>query len=266
MGLQLVQVNVKARDDARLGQFWADVLGWSVASEAPGVTNLEPIGYTWPHPSAVCVDVVSVPDPESVNYRAHLDLATTSPEHHSELTARLTELGALRVPIVGAGEAKPGIAPANDASETSWTAWADPEGNLFRVLDPAPTLDGQAETGPISAVVVHCHDARAQARFWGTATGWVVHEESEERVCLRAREGVGPFLVFDGAPVLPVFCGRVHLDLLPVSDGGDPAEQVVEVERLRSLGATDVDLGQGDAPWVCLADPEGNDFCVLAPR
>jgi hypothetical protein len=36
------------------------------------------------------------------------------------------------------------------------------------------------------------------------------------------------------------------------------------VARLRDLGATDLDLGQGDVPWTCLADPEGHEFCVLA--
>jgi len=43
-------------------------------------------------------------------------------------------------------------------------------------------------------------------------------------------------------------------------------DQEAEVARLRALGATDVDLGQGDVPWKVLADPEGNDFCVLTPR
>jgi hypothetical protein len=42
-------------------------------------------------------------------------------------------------------------------------------------------------------------------------------------------------------------------------------DQAAEVARLRALGATDIDLGQGDVPWVCLADSEGNEFCVLTP-
>jgi hypothetical protein len=53
---------------------------------------------------------------------------------------------------------------------------------------------------------------------------------------------------------------RVHLDLRP--HPGD--DQAAEVARLRALGATD--LGQGDVPWTCLADPEGNEFDVLTPR
>jgi hypothetical protein len=53
----------------------------------------------------------------------------------------------------------------------------------------------------------------------------------------------------------------VHLDLLPSPDD----DQVAEVTRLKSLGAADLDLGQGNVPWTCLTDPEGHEFCVLAP-
>src|SRR4030095_11955966 len=91
MALRLVQVNVKAGDDAALGRFWAEALGWGMSSEGPGVTNVDPVGFVWPDPAAVCVDVVSVPDPETVKYRAHLDLATTSVAQQEELVARLTE-------------------------------------------------------------------------------------------------------------------------------------------------------------------------------
>ncbi len=59
MTLQLVQVNFKARDDSALGQFWAEALGWDVSSEGPGVTNLEPVGFAWPDPSAVCIDLAA---------------------------------------------------------------------------------------------------------------------------------------------------------------------------------------------------------------
>jgi hypothetical protein len=55
---------------------------------------------------------------------------------------------------------------------------------------------------------------------------------------------------------------RVHPGLRPCP--GD--DQETEAARLRALGATDIDLGQGDVPWTVLADPEGNEFCVLTPR
>ncbi len=52
---------------------------------------------------------------------------------------------------------------------------------------------------------------------------------------------------------------RVHLDL-------NPTDQAAEVERVKALGATEVDIGQRDVPWVVLADPEGNEFCILTAR
>jgi hypothetical protein len=242
MALRLVQVNFKARDDSELGRFWAEALGWGVSSEGPGVTNVEPLGFDWPDPVAVCVDVVTVPDPETVRYRVHLDLNTTSPVHHAELVARLKQLGATQADV-GQGD-------------VPWTALADPEGNLFRVLEPRPVY---RDTGPIAAVVVNCADPRAMARFWSEAMDWTVYEVTDDHARLRSAKGVGPYLEFLRTPVLKTECGRVHLDLMPYADD----DQAAEVARLRALGATDADVGQGEVPWVCLADSEGNEFCVL---
>ena len=69
-------------------------------------------------------------------------------------------------------------------------------------------------------------------------------------------------LQFLRTPDIKTVKNRVHLDLRPYP--GD--DQAAEVARLRALGATDIDLGQGDVPWTCLADPEGNEFDVLTPR
>jgi hypothetical protein len=245
MALRLVQVNFKARDDSALGRFWAAALDWGVSSEGPGVTNVEPVGFVWPDPVAVCVDVVAVPDPETVRYRAHLDLATTSAAHQAELVAKLLKLGATPT------DAGQGAVP--------WTAMADPEGNLFRVLEPRPIY---RDTGPIAAVVVDCTDPRSMARFWSEATDWTVYEVTDEHARLRSVKGVGPYLEFLRTPGVDTVRHRVHLDLMPYA--GD--DQAAEVARLRALGATDADVGQGDVPWRCLADPEGNEFCVLAPR
>lgn len=75
----------------------------------------------------------------------------------------------------------------------------------------------------------------------------------------RSAKGVGPYLEFHrtGLKTVP---DRVHLDLVP--DPGD--DKAAEVARLGALGATDLDVGQGDVPWTCLTDPEGREFCVLA--
>ncbi|WP_433342196.1 VOC family protein [Streptomyces sp. CA-253872] len=246
MALRLVQVNLKARDDVALGRFWAAALGWETGSEGPGITNLEPVGFDWPAPSALCIDLVSVPDPETVAYRAHLDLATNSPAHQEELVARLTELGAKRADI-GQGE-------------VPWTVMEDPEGNLFCVLEPREIY---RDTGAIAAVVVDCADPQAMTAFWGEAVGWEVRETSEHLVRLRAPENVGPYLeFFRRPPGTTPLRHRVHLDVLPPR--GD--DQRTEISRLERLGARTVDVGQGKVSWQPMADVEGNEFCVLSPE
>ncbi|WP_299538158.1 VOC family protein [uncultured Streptomyces sp.] len=243
MALRPVQVNIKALDDTVVGRFWAEALGWGVSSEAPGVTNVEPLGdFVWPDPSAVCIDVVTVPEAKTVaKNRMHLDLATTSASHHTDLVARLRALGATPADV-GQGD-------------VPWTVLADPEGNEFCVLEPREIY---RDTGPVAAVVVDCEDPRAMARFWGEAVDWTLHDVTDERAVFRSAEGVGPYLEFlrDGVKTVP---DRVHIDLLPYAGDDRPAE----VERLRRLGATDLDLGQGDVSWTCLADPEGHEMCVL---
>lgn len=90
---------------------------------------------------------------------------------------------------------------------------------------------------------------------------WTLHEVTDDHAMLRSASGVGPYLEFLRTPDVKTVWNRVHLDLLPYR--GD--DQAAEVARLQTLGATLADLGQGDVPWIVLADPEGNEFCVLAP-
>jgi len=118
------------------------------------------------------------------------------------------------------------------------------------------------DTGPVAAVTVDCADPRAMARFWDEAIDWTLHQVTGDHAVLRSATGVGPYLQFLRTPGRKTVKNRVHLDLRPYP--GD--DQAAEVARLRALGATDIDLGQGDVPWTCLADPEGNEFDVLTPR
>ena len=94
MALRLVQIAMNARDDSAVGRFWAAALGWGVSSEGPGVTSVEPVGFGYPDPTAVCIDVLAVPEPKTVKNRVHIDLATTSAAHQADLVARLQDLGA----------------------------------------------------------------------------------------------------------------------------------------------------------------------------
>ncbi|MFJ3640485.1 VOC family protein [Streptomyces sp. NPDC090108] len=245
MALRPVQVNIKAVDCRSLGRFWAEALGWT--AYAPGVTTYvgPDDGLVWPDPVGVGIDIVPVPEPgTTAKNRVHLDLATKSTAHQAELVARLRSLGATPADV-GQGD-------------VPWTVLTDPEGNEFCVLEPREVYQ---DTGPIAAVVVDCADPRAMASFWAEATGWTLRQVTDTQAVLRSADGTGPFLEFIRTPDTKTVPDRVHLDLLPYP--GD--DRAAEVARLRRLGATDLDVGQGEVPWTCLADPEGHEFCVLAP-
>lgn len=122
-------------------------------------------------------------------------------------------------------------------------------------------------------VVVDCRDVAAQARWWAEVLDWrIVYEAADEVVIVPPRalddtrdipvDERGPGLVFVPVPEGKAVKNRLHLDLAPFA--GD--DQAAEVARLEALGARRVDIGQSEVPWVVLADPEGNEFCVLTSR
>jgi predicted enzyme related to lactoylglutathione lyase len=112
---------------------------------------------------------------------------------------------------------------------------------------------------PISweQVVVDADDPHRLARWWAEALGYeIVHEAPDEVEIRRTPDGL-PGLLFTPGPDPKTVKNRLHIDLRP-------EDQEAEVERLVDMGARPVDIGQGDVSWVVLADPEGNEFCVLA--
>ena len=114
----------------------------------------------------------------------------------------------------------------------------------------------------IQCVDIHCRDPHVVAAFWQAALGWRrTHEEPDEVVLEppagSPQDGVVPDLLFLRVPDPTPGRNRLHMDLRP-------DDQEAEVERLISLGAKRADVGQGpDVSWVVMADPEGNEFCVL---
>lgn len=112
-------------------------------------------------------------------------------------------------------------------------------------------------------MVVDCTDPRAVSDFWGKVLGWEVRQEGPWywMSAPGADEARDLALVFVPVPERKSAKNRLHIDVAPV--GADQAE---ELARLSALGAVPVDVGQGDQPWIVLADPEGNEFCLLARR
>jgi predicted enzyme related to lactoylglutathione lyase len=111
-------------------------------------------------------------------------------------------------------------------------------------------------------IVIDTHDLPGLARFWTRALGWQVLSEREREVVIgpdvEAPVGIC-FMPVTGAKTVK---NRVHVDLTTSA-----ADRDQEIERLIGLGARRVDIGQtGEESWTVLADPEGNEFCVVRPK
>jgi Glyoxalase-like domain len=244
MTTRLVHLVMDAADPARLARFWAAALGWVVAIEEPTEVAVFPPGFDYPGPAALPLVFVPVPEPKTGKNRLHLDLASASAGDQAAIVGRLRDLGATPADI-GQGD-------------VPWVVLADPEGNEFCVLEPRP---GYAGTGPVAAIVVDCASPDALASFWTEAGGWPRHS-TDARLCALRSPGGGPYLEFLRAGGEQSGKNRMHPDVAPTT-GGDVT---AEAARLRQSGATAADVGQGDVPWAVLADPEGNEFCILSPR
>ncbi|MBG0565649.1 VOC family protein [Actinoplanes aureus] len=108
-------------------------------------------------------------------------------------------------------------------------------------------------------IVVDAQDPPRLARWWAEALGYVIVNEAPDEVEIRRTPDELPGLLFTPVPDVKVVKNRLHIDLRP-------DDQESEVERLVDMGARPVDVGQGDVSWVTLADPEGNEFCVLGSK
>ncbi|MCZ2527126.1 VOC family protein [Streptomyces sp. HB2AG] len=123
-------------------------------------------------------------------------------------------------------------------------------------------------TSRFTELTVDCHDPEGLAAFWCEVLGFEVIDRSEGKVEIgswvptvedvRARQ-MPPTLLFVRVPEGRAAKNRLHLDVSPIDGSTED-----EVARLLGLGATRTDVGQGAGrSWVVMADPEGNEFCVL---
>jgi catechol 2,3-dioxygenase-like lactoylglutathione lyase family enzyme len=122
-------------------------------------------------------------------------------------------------------------------------------------------------TSRLTEVSVDARDPRRLAEFWAAVLGYRVIDEQDGLVEIGSWEPTAdayrvgpqpPTIVFARVPEGKTVKNRLHLDVSPID-----ATRDAEVDRLIALGARRADVGQGEQSWVVLADPEGNEFCVL---
>jgi predicted enzyme related to lactoylglutathione lyase len=240
MTLKLASLVWDANEPLPLARFWAAALEWKVRDEAHDTAGLMPTDGT----SFTFVFVPEESRKAGAN-RIHLDLSSRSAEDQRETVARLIGLGASEIDI-GQGD-------------VPHVVMADPEGNEFCVLEPGNKFVTYASR----VGCLTCDGSRAVGYFWSEALGWPLVWDQHEETAIREPDGAQQFISWGGPPVAPKHGrSRLRLDVAPPPDG----DQRAEVERLMSLGARRIDIGQGEPPWVAMADPDDNEFCVLAPR
>ncbi len=111
-------------------------------------------------------------------------------------------------------------------------------------------------------IVVDAHDLPGLARFWTQALGWRVLSERENEIVIGTDENAPVGICFMPVTDPKTVKNRVHLDLT-----SSAADRDQEIDRLLVLGARRADIGQtGAESWTVLADPEGNEFCVVRPK
>ncbi|MEZ5219513.1 MAG: VOC family protein [Ilumatobacteraceae bacterium] len=243
MSSNLVALAFDSRDPSSMARFWAEALGWRVGDTVgdDGVVSVVPTDHT-----RFVIEFAPVEDPKVGQNRNHLDLTTTSLEDQRDSVARLLELGGRHIDI--------GQSPDEDH-----VVLADPEGNEFCILAPGNNfLAGCERLGAIN-----CDGTRRVGQFWSEVLGWPLVWDQDEETAIRAPDGTGPLITWSGPPLMDKRTkNRLHLDIAPPL----AEHQHDELERLIAVGARRVDVGQGEVPWVVLADPDDNEFCLVTPR
>jgi predicted enzyme related to lactoylglutathione lyase len=229
-----------AHDPLRLGRFWAGVLGREITDDPDGGVALPPSGET-----GFRIRFQPTQEQKVGPNRVHFDLTSTSLEDQQQTVARSLGLGGRHIDI-------------GQGPEEGHVVLADPEGNEFCVIEPGNNF--LADCGFIGAV--NCDGSQEVGYFWSEALGWPLVWDQDQETAIQSPSG-GSKIAWGGPPVAPkTGKNRLHFDLAPRVDG----DQRAEVERLGSLGATRIDIGQGNVNWVVMADPDDNEFCVLTPR
>jgi catechol 2,3-dioxygenase-like lactoylglutathione lyase family enzyme/predicted enzyme related to lactoylglutathione lyase len=240
MTSQLFALCFDANDPDALASFWAGVLGWHKAADPGAGIALLPSDDT-----GFRIRFLPSEETKAGQNQMHFDLTSASLEDQRQIVARSLALGAQHIDI---GQGPP----------DTHVVLADPEGNEFCVIEPGNNF--LAECGFIGALAGN--GSQQAGYFWRDALGWPLVWDQDQETAIRSPRG-GPKLTWGGPPLMAkTGKNRLHFDLAPPIGGDHEAE----VDRLVALGASRIDIGQGEVSWVVMADPDGHEFCVLTPR
>lgn len=236
--MQLENLVFDAVDPVRLGRFWAEALG-----AEPMLQEDNDFEARLSVPDGPWLDLCfeRVPELSSTEPRLHLDLLGGAEQ--DAVVERLIGLGARHLDI--------------GQHDVPWVVLADPEGNAFCVMEERTAYQG---TGPIAAVPMDTADPHRAAEFWAAMTGWVPAPGLAPATLRHPTMG-GLLLELCPEPAPKQVKNRMHLDVR--CDPGEDLED--QVAWALELGASRVEHDWGDLPWVVLADPSGNEFCILPP-
>lgn len=239
MTSRLFALCVDALDPPRLARFWAGLFGWEVDEDAGSGIVLLPSDDT-----EFRLRFLPTQETKSTPNQMHFDLTSTSAEDQQHRVARALELGAEHLDV-------------GQRPEERHVVLADPEGNEFCVLEPGNNF--LAECGFVGALA--SDGTQDVGYFWSAALGWPLVWDQDQETAIRSPHG-GPKITWGGPPVTPkTGRNRLHFDLAPSADG----DQMTEVQRLVSLGATRIKSDEVGHDWLDMADPDGNEFRVLSP-
>ncbi|MGY0071613.1 VOC family protein [Streptomyces sp. QTS137] len=240
MTSQLHTLCFDANDPLRLSRFWAGVLGRETADGSEDGPTLLPGDDT-----GFRIRFLPTREEKSGQNRTHFDLTSTSLDDQQQVVTRALGLGARHIDI-------------GQRPEEGHVVLADPEGNEFCVIEPGNNF--LTDCGFLGALA--CDGSQEAGYFWSRALGWPLVWDQDQETAIRSPRG-GPKITWGGPPLMPkAGKNRLHFGLAPPAHG----DQQAEADRLVSLGATRVDIGQGEAGRVVMADPDGHEFCVLTPR
>jgi hypothetical protein len=234
-----------AHDPVRLARFWGSILGRELAENAADDDADAGAALLPKDDTGFRIRFQPTQEPKTGPNQMHLHLTSTSLQDQEQTVTRALALGARHIDV-------------GQRPEEGHVVLADPEDNEFCVIEPGNSF--LTDCGFLGELA--CDGSEEVGHFWSTALGWPMVWDQDQETAIQSPGG-GTKIAWGGPPLAPkAGKNRAHFDLAPPADG----DQQAEVERLVSLGATPVDIGQGEVSWVVMTDPDGHEFCVLTPR